>query len=404
MKHQIVNLFFFHFLLITFAASGVFAQESFRVGDAVETSDGKQCRVESITGASAKVRCGPNRSDIRVYSFQSLISAKTAEAKRARQRQQQLENQNRQAVNAQNAAAKAAQERQEETLDDQRRAFWREAKQFENTVHMFQHLYNPAKYKVLIPSYTPDMLTKGMSELAELDVLCSKHVGVTNVPKTENDDYIREHYADWCALAAKRSEIDKVARVFAAKSIDSFYEIERQFKETLDSREGFVNGGVQMLIYEPEVWKRRQTEQMKPRFTELGVEMPADYFAGVEKKAADIKKIIDQTAPTRSFTAPPFQDAPAQAIARREFAKTYPGIQILKIGSDYATWKVYKNSIGIPTDRYKRGWALVKVPKRPYCQAKEWVVKQTYTGGGTFSATVSTKSEGPVGGIFMRCG
>ena len=84
MKHTLLSL-----LLIVIMAVSAFAQESFRIGDEVETSDGRRCRIESITGASAKVSCGPNRSDIRVYSFQSLVSAKTAALKREQQQQQQ---------------------------------------------------------------------------------------------------------------------------------------------------------------------------------------------------------------------------------------------------------------------------------------------------------------------------
>ena len=71
-KYMFATLLMFAF--VAFAA----AQETMRIGDMVETSDGRQCQVESITGRSAKVRCGPNRSDIRVYSFDSLTPAKVA--------------------------------------------------------------------------------------------------------------------------------------------------------------------------------------------------------------------------------------------------------------------------------------------------------------------------------------
>lgn len=84
MKHTLLLL-----SLLVVMAPPVVAQETFRVGDMVETADGRQCRIESITGNSAKVRCGPNRSDIRVYSFQSLKSAKAAESRREEQEQTQ---------------------------------------------------------------------------------------------------------------------------------------------------------------------------------------------------------------------------------------------------------------------------------------------------------------------------
>ncbi len=84
MKHTLVCLSLFAVMALP-----VLAQETFRVGDTVETADGRQCRIESITGNSARVRCGPNRSDIRVYSFQSLISEKTAALRRQQQEQTQ---------------------------------------------------------------------------------------------------------------------------------------------------------------------------------------------------------------------------------------------------------------------------------------------------------------------------
>lgn len=81
--------YMFAALLVFALAAFTAAQETFRVGDMVETADGRQCRIESITGNSAKVRCGPNRSDIRVYSFQSLVSEKTAALRREQQQQTQ---------------------------------------------------------------------------------------------------------------------------------------------------------------------------------------------------------------------------------------------------------------------------------------------------------------------------
>ncbi len=69
------------------------AQNNFRVGDVVETDDGRVCSIESITGSSARVKCGANRADIRVYSFGSLVGAKAAELKREQQKQQKQQEQ-----------------------------------------------------------------------------------------------------------------------------------------------------------------------------------------------------------------------------------------------------------------------------------------------------------------------
>ena len=83
-------------LLGLIAAVEVSAQESFSIGEMVETSDGRICRVFSITGRSAKVSCGPNASDVRLYPFQSMTNAKAAELKREQQKQQKQQEQEKQ--------------------------------------------------------------------------------------------------------------------------------------------------------------------------------------------------------------------------------------------------------------------------------------------------------------------
>ena len=81
--------------LFAFVAGAAAQPENFRAGETVETNDGRICKILTITGKSAKVACGANRSDIRVYSFDSMTSERAAQAKR-----EQLERQKQDAANA----------------------------------------------------------------------------------------------------------------------------------------------------------------------------------------------------------------------------------------------------------------------------------------------------------------
>ncbi len=74
---------------------GAAQPQSFRVGETVETNDRRVCKILSITGRSAKVACGANSSDVRVYSFESMTTGAAAQAKR-----DQLEKQRQAAANA----------------------------------------------------------------------------------------------------------------------------------------------------------------------------------------------------------------------------------------------------------------------------------------------------------------
>ena len=81
--------------LFMFALTISAAAQTFRQGETVETNDGRVCKILSISGRSAKVACGANRSDVRVYSFESLTSEAAAEAQR-----EQMERQKQAAANS----------------------------------------------------------------------------------------------------------------------------------------------------------------------------------------------------------------------------------------------------------------------------------------------------------------
>ncbi|MCY7345936.1 MAG: hypothetical protein LH614_06905 [Pyrinomonadaceae bacterium] len=75
-------------LVFALAIAAAAQPENFRVGETVETNDGRVCKILSITGRSAKVACGANRSDVRIYSFESMTSEAAAAAKREQQERQ----------------------------------------------------------------------------------------------------------------------------------------------------------------------------------------------------------------------------------------------------------------------------------------------------------------------------
>lgn len=89
------RILFAALLVFALAALAAAQPETFRAGDTVETNDGRVCKILTITGRSAKVACGASRSDLRVYSFESITSERAAQAKR-----EQLERQKQDAANA----------------------------------------------------------------------------------------------------------------------------------------------------------------------------------------------------------------------------------------------------------------------------------------------------------------
>lgn len=62
---------------------------------------------------------------------------------------------------------------------------------------------------------------------------------------------------------------------------------------------------------------------------------------------------------------------------------------VFKTGVKPGPWKVSKNSLGIPTDRYKHGMVWVKYPSNEdgFCRIFFVNIVQDYAGGGTYGAS-----------------
>ena len=163
-----------------------------------------------------------------------------------------------------------------------------------------------------------------------------------------------------------------------------------------------------MLMYEPEKWKAEHSAKLKPHFANYGVEMPSNFLDEMLTKAAELKTKIDQGFPGRSFemSAPSARDAAVESFIKAKWVAEYPGSQVLKTSHSYPTWakreslslvgsgtgyKLYK----VEYNFYKRGWVLMKMPNRPYCQAREWIVGR----GAKGLVAVSTSSQG----TFVKC-
>lgn len=157
-----------------------------------------------------------------------------------------------------------------------------------------------------------------------------------------------------------------------------------------------VNDDMQKLLFTPDVWKAELAKVMNCSPSSF----PANWMDRVRTNYDQLNSAVDNEGKTRAWKERPFQRPTEQAIVKTKYLAKYPGAKILKIGSNYKDWNVFKNSLGIPTNRYVRGEVLLQIPGRPYCQAQEWVVKQAYKGGG-YSTSVAEGIGGS--GYFVMC-
>lgn len=369
-------------------AINAFAQESVRVGDTVEyychcgggQMHWQEARIEAVMGNKVKVRYGNGRYQVDTVTYDpKRIRTPGSAAKEAKSDELQ---------NAFRAAA----------LDKYFRA-----------VQMFSSFYSDEFNNYRGTPTTPAGWQEVMTKLAELDALCKgQFAGVAN---TRHESLLRKgeidyRYADWCQIAARREQLAPLVRASAATHMITVPG-ESDLRRALESSDGkgWVNDDIQLLMYEPAKFKEKHLPSVKKHFATYGVDVPADFFDAIEKKAGELKTIIEQTAPTRTFEQPKFKDAAVEAFVKGKLAAQHPGVQIIKSGTGYPSWsksdslsylgsstsaRYYK----VVTEFHKRGRMLVKLPNRPFCQEREWVVERA---SGKFY------SHPTRGGVFMKC-
>lgn len=358
------------------------AQEVFRIGDAIELQDGSRWIpgvIESVDNNIAKVRIGKGK-----YDFIN-VQLPTTRFRRP---------------------GSAAREAKDLEL---RTAFRNEASKYDRTVKQFAPFYDEKYISGGAPN-SPAEWQKAMNDLAELDSLCkSKYQGITDDPP----HYLREgmvenRFTVWCQIAARRNELEKPARTWLASNQVTLTVTKDNLNFAFNHQKNRVPDETQMLMFDRARWRQEQAAKLKPRFAEFGVEMPADFFAEVEKRADDLKQLIERTAPNRSWEPPPFHDPAVEAFIKARYAADpdYRGVKILKAGLDYRTWVERKGLSYLGSDStyryykveynyYKRGWILMQLPNRPFCQASEWIVGR----GAKGMVVVSLGGSG----IFMKC-
>ena len=368
-------------LILAIVFAGAQAQQVFRVGDVIELQDGSRWiegRIESVDNNIAKVRIGTGKYDfINVQLPTTRFRAPGTAAREARGL-------------------------------ELRNAFRNEASKYFQTVRQFAPFLDEKYISGGAPN-SPAEWQKAMSDLAELDSLCkSKYAGITDDPSDMREGLIDNRFAVWCQIAARRVELEKPARTWLAKNQVTLTVTKDNLNFAFNHQKHRVPDETQMLMYERTRWEQQQIAKFKPRFAEFGVEMPADFFNEVEKRADDLKQLIEQTAPNRSWEAPPFHDPSVEAFIKARYAADpdYRGVKILKTGLDYKTWVERKSLSYLGSDStfryykveynsYKRGWVLMHLPNRPFCQASEWIVGR----GAAGMVVVSLGGSG----IFMKC-
>lgn len=245
-----------------------------------------------------------------------------------------------------------------------------------------------------------------MSRLAKLDNLCrTKYQNVTNDPNFP-PNFINGKPKLWCAIAANRTEYEKKARGAANdQRANSFITIWKyDINKAVTDQKGYIYDDIQRMIYDPS-WKTEKFAEVQRAYASEGLGSPSmNIFDAIEPDLAKVRARISSDSTTNTWIQPPNSDPATESFFKTKLLAhpQHVGTQVLKIGSNYTNWRVFKNSIGVPTNQTKRGLFLAKRPgQNGLCQIREWIVKQEYVGGGRFGPTKIESFGGA--GIYAKC-
>lgn len=293
--------------------------------------------------------------------------------------------------------------------DTMQQAFAAEAApKYRRIVEQFAHFYD-AKYNAAGGPVRSEEWKFAMDRLTQLDTDCrTRYVGVKDFQGITyiKDGSVDYRFAVWCDIAAKRAQLEPVARAGMARTLINLGYTDENLNFGFNEPNNPVRMETQELIWERAKWRAAKIAWLKPKYAEYGAQVPADATSAVEKRADELRDIVLRDGPKRSYQMPANRDAAVETFMKAQFAKEYPGVQVLKIGLDYNTWVARKSLSYVGSDEifryykvdynsYKRGTALLKIPGRPLCQAQDWVVGRSAKG------MVAVAVGGS--GTFMKC-
>ena len=372
-------------ILLTLSATG-FAQLALGVGDQVEFSctrvSSGWCsgRIEAIIGSSVRIRWGNMRDQTNTVNRDQIRITSKPDSPEV-------------------TAFKEAFARELETQDLK-------------ALRIFAYYYDPNEFSNAggTPT-TPAGWQELMGRMSKIDALCKgKYRGMANrTPSVAWPGPIRGNldarFGDWCKIADQRLAFESKVRSDAAKHMLSPTSEIGDIAKAIEHSRNLTGDETQMIVFEPEKWKAKEAVGRKAAFANYGVEPPTDFYEELDKKAAELRTVIESTAPTRSFKQPSHRDPAVEAFIKAKLVAAHPGSTVLKIGGDYPNW-VKRESVslvGIGTGYklykvdykdYKRGYALMKIPNRPYCQVRSWVAGRAAKG------LVADLDDG---GEFVKC-
>lgn len=254
----------------------------------------------------------------------------------------------------------------------------------------------------------PDDLKTALAAMGEVEQTCAGLAAEHQEPPADYDGklppakLVQRPFA-WCRLAKRRVELATAylankqfhAEGYGAYGIEIPEDIEK-----LEANQGNVSAWVAEIVFDPKAFRAALRASAEAWYRAAGVAMPANPAPGVDELIAKLVARIDAVAPTQHWVKGP-RSPDVERRAQASLLKIYPKAKVVAFAMDADNFTITKTRVGLPTDRFRSGQILFKLPATKHCLQRAFSYVETYQGGGRYQQPGTIKILGAV--RFLSC-
>jgi hypothetical protein len=189
------------------------------------------------------------------------------------------------------------------------------------------------------------------------------------------------NYTQWCKLAAQGDAVlRKVVILAIRQKLDSIRDSFKKQARNLVASNGTLKDWDYEYSSDPRGYKKRLLAKFAPQLKYVGASsaFASTAFKEVDKALAEL--VAKLKVQYRKWKFRPAGRRRNDRFIKKIYRRTFRGVRINRIYVTTRGWKVYKNSVGVPTHRTRKGKILYKLKGEPWCRSQKWYYVQDYKG------------------------
>ena len=159
----------------------------------------------------------------------------------------------------------------------------------------------------------------------------------------------------------------------------------KEMTAKLESNEGFLENEIQMVrraLWQREALLKELSARYQPLFAAVGVTDTSAIMVPLQPSMDALMAEAQRLAPRWKFPAAGPHDVYPESLAKQQLAKEYPGTALKASVMRDPVFKIVKNRLGIPLERYKGGFVLYKAANESLCRQQSFTYLEKFDGTG----------------------